>query len=141
MAITALIDIATADSYNGDAWDALTDPVKTEHIYNASVYMQTSWYCADVDWTDTANLDADLQKACAYYADADRQGYLYPSTTVVEDHRALTRRTRKLEGMEETLEWDDTTGSKRSNPIAHIDSIMALYCIKSKSGSSGLIRV
>ena len=138
MAITALIDIATANSYNGDAWDALTDPEKTMHIYNATVYMQTRWYCSDVDWDTPADLDDDLQRACAYYADADRLGLLYTALASAEPHRAIVKERKKLEGMEKEIQWADVGALTTGNPLESIDAIMRLYCT---AKSSTLVRV
>lgn len=143
MAVTPLITKTEADTYNAlsSDWLAASNTDKDTYIYNASVYMQAMWTCTDVEWDDTTTLDDDLKRACAFYADADRLGYLYPTQTAIEDHRALTRKTQKLGTMEKTLEWSDTTGLKTAQPLSYIDSIMRLYCTKTGGGSGTITRV
>jgi len=143
MAVTPLITRDQADTYNdaSTAWLALTNDEKDAHIYTATVYMQTMWTCTDVEWDDLTTLDDDLLRACAYYADADRQGYLYPTAEIIEGHRALTRKTQKLGSMEKTLEWSDTAGLRTARPLSPIDSIMYVYCVRTGGGSGVVTRV
>lgn len=136
MSVTNLIDIATADSYNGLEWEALSDAVKTEHIYKATVHMRTRWICVDVDWDDLTTLNDDLKKACAYYAEADRLGVLFTALAYSEPHRAKVKERKKLEGMEKEIEWSAIGAFTTGNPLASIDAIMSVYCVQ----GLGLIR-
>ena len=129
MAVTPLITIAESDIYNALSpdWLVLTDPVKDAHIYNASVYMQQKWTCADVDWSDPTTLDDDLKRACAYYADADRIGVLSSPVAVTAKTGNVTEETRQLGSMLKTTKWADS-GTTSGNPLESIDNIMSLYC-------------
>ena len=143
MAISNLITNAVADTYNAlsSGWLALADITKTRHIFNASAYIQARWSCVDVDWDDETTIDNDILRACAYYADADRVGVLFPAVAVVEPHRAITVEKKKLGSMEKTLQWADAGGLTTGNPLASIDAIMSLYCTRIGIGSGVLTRV
>jgi len=135
MAVTNLITIAESDTYNAlsAAWLALTDPEKTAHIFNASVHMQAQWICADVEWDDTTTLDDDLQRACAYYADADRIGVLNTAVAVADKVGRKTEETGKLGTMLKTVKWAESGAAASGNPLESIDSIMSLYCVAKAS--------
>lgn len=140
MAVTSLITVSESDTYNALSpdWLALTPDAKKEaHIYNASVYMQTKWTCADVDWSDTSTLDDDLKRACAYYADADRIGVLSSPVAVTAKTGNVTEETRKLGTMLKTTKWAEG-GTTSGDPLESINNIMSMYCT-SKVGR--LIRV
>ncbi len=139
MAVTSLITIAESDTYNALSadWIALTDPIKEAHIFNASVYMQTKWTCADVDWSDTDTLDEDLKRACAYYADADSIGVLSAPIETTDKHGNVTEETRKLGTMLKTTKWAEG-GTTSGDPLESINSIMSIYCT---SNVGRLIRV
>ena len=130
MAITPVILPADADTYLALVadWLSLSDAQKTDHIYNATVYMQANWTCTDVDWDDHTSTDDDIKRACAYYADADRLGVLFPSREVTEKHRYMTSRKYKVEGLEEHYQWAESGPSASGDPLEEIHTIMKLYC-------------
>lgn len=146
MAITPLITKTESDTYNAlsSAWLALTDVLKDNHIYNASLYMQAQFTCevddVAVDWADPTTLDDDMKRACAYYADADRLGVLFDDVATTEPHRAIIEEKKKLGSMEKTLKWASSGSFTSANPLESIDSIMLLYCT-SNAGSTKLTRV
>ena len=130
MAVTNLITIAESDTYNALSadWIALTDPVKTAHIFNASVYMQGQWTCAGVDWSDATTLDDDIKRACAYYADADRIGVLNTAVADVDKKGRVIEETGKLGTMLKTVKWAESGAAATGNPLESINAIMSLYC-------------
>ena len=106
MAVEILIDETTADLYNADSagWLALTTAAKDVHIFNASVYIQSNWTCVDIDWDDNTTWTDDLKRACAWYADADRAGVLFPDALSTETKRGrLVQETKKMGPMSKTL--------------------------------------
>ncbi len=141
MAITPLITVPEADNFllQSSDWLSTPEPSKEGHIYNASVYMQLTWTCADVDWSDPLTLDDDLKRACAYYAEADRIGVLFDEMVKQDAHGKLTMEKRKLGTMEKTTQWSMFGQVTSGNPLDGIDSIMRLYCTKVESAS--VIRV
>jgi hypothetical protein len=130
MAVTALITITESDAYNtlSADWVVLSDALKTAHIFNASVYMQANWSCANVTWSDTSTLDDDLKRACAYYADADRLGVLTDAIAVTEKHGRIIEETGKLGSMGKTVKWADSGALTSGNPLQSIDTMVKLYC-------------
>lgn len=130
MAVVPLITKTDADGYNGAAWALLSDAEKDKHIYNASVYMQTSWTCLDVDWEDTSTLNADLEKACAMYAEADMLGLLFAPMAATEKHRAKVLERKKLGSLEKETRWSAIGGFTSGNPLEAIDAIMKVHCYK-----------
>lgn len=142
MALTPIITVEQADSYNAQSaeWLALSNEMKEVHIFNASLYMQSMWTCADVIWTDSSTIDDDLLRACAYYADASRVGVLYTAVAVNEKHRSLIMHKRKMEGMEETFQWGQGGAIVTGNPLESIHALMKLHCTANVSGIE-LVRV
>ncbi len=132
MAVTPLITISEADQFNGlsSGWMGASSEYKTRYILNASTYMQAKWDCADVDWSDTSTLDDDLKRACAYYADADRLGVLFPAVEETEPHRAIIKERKKLEGMEKETMWADIGALTSKKPLESINAIMRLHCTR-----------
>ncbi len=141
MAITPTITDEESDVYNALSpdWIALTVNQKDAHIYNASVHMQTSWYCGDVDWDDTASIDDDIKRACAYYAEADRIGVLFDPMIKEDTHGKKIMERRKLDTMEKTTQWSMFGGAVNGNPLASVDAIMSTYC--SYNSSTSVTRV
>jgi hypothetical protein len=139
MAITPLLTPAEADVYNtaSASWLALSDALKTAHIFNATVYIKAKWNCSSFDWDDLTTFDDDVLRACAYYADADRIGVLTTAVTLADAHGAVTEETRKLGTMLKTTKWAES-GNTTGDPLESINSIMGLYC---SSNSGRLIRV
>jgi len=139
MAVTNLITISESDTYNAlsSDWVALADPIKTAHIFNASVYMQANWACTDVEWDDTSTLDDDLKRCCSYYADADRIGVLSAPVATTVKHGNITEETKKLGTLLKTTKWAEG-GSTSGDPLESINSLMSLYCT---SLAGRLIRV
>ena len=129
MAITPLITIAEADAFNALSpdWLLLTDPAKDAHIFNASVYMQAEWVCADVEWDDPTTLDEDVKRCCGYFADADRIGVLTAPIAVTAKTGNVTEETRKLGTMLKTTKWAES-GLASGNPLESINKLMGLYC-------------
>ncbi len=141
MTIAPIITPAEADVYNvlSSSWLSLPEPTKEAHIYNASLYIYTTWTCADVDWSDPLTIDDDIKRACAYYADADRVGVLFDPVEQTEKHRSVTMEKKKLGTMEKTTQWAQGGAITSGNPLQSIDAIMGLYC--TSSSSSPLVRV
>lgn len=134
MTIVKLITPAESDTYNADSaeWLALTDDEKNVYIFNASLYMQTKWYCADVDWEDPTTLVDDQKRACAYYAEADRKGLLYaPVAEPVAVGGNVIEQSEAIGSLKETTKWSG--GRYYTNPLSSIDSLMSVYCTSSSA--------
>ncbi len=130
MSISPIISVAEADTYNvlSADWLNTPEPNKEAHIYNASLYIHTTWTCSDIDWSDPLTIDDDVKRACAYYADADRLGVLFDPIEKTEAHRAMTMEKKKLGSMEKTIQWAQGGALTSGNPLQSIDAIMSLYC-------------
>lgn len=146
MAIVALVDIATADNYNvtRSDWLALTDPVKTQHIWNASLYIQSGWTCTDIDWDDDTTWTDDLKRACSYYAYADSLGVLFKGAYSDDTPRGkLIEETKRVEGaVLKSVKWAETGANVIGDPLGMIDSIMLTMCTRTGAGGGvPLVRV
>lgn len=145
MSVINLITVVESDTYNADSsdWLALTDAVKSGHIFNASLYMQTRWTCTDIEWDDTTTMTDNTKRACAYYAEADRLGLLFQAMAEPDEpHGRLIETTEEISGMRETNKWSSfgptVTGT---NPLEGADALMMPECTRITPGSAALIRV
>ena len=143
MSVINLITIIEADDYNAasDEWALLSDPEKSKHIFQASLYMQTRWNCVEVDWEDAATLSDDLKRACAYYAEADRAGLLFPSLSYEEPRGRLTEETGKVGPLLETKKWSTFGPTLTQSPLTSIDALMVSECTRISPGYASLVRV
>lgn len=145
MTIVNLITIAEADDLNANypEWLALTDPVKSNHIFRASLYMQTNWACVDVDWGDTATISDSLKMACALYAEADRIGLLYNNMVLdTEEARGrIIEYTERMGPMSETTKWAETGSVVSNNPLGYVNDIMSTECYRLSGRAGKVVRV
>jgi len=131
-----IVTPAEADVYlaNKADWIELSDSVKSVYIARASVYIQTSWTCEDVDWSDNTTISDIIKESCSYYAYADFKGNLFPDLDIDSTPLGrVTQHTQKLEGLEETYKYSDTTGSITSNPLSYPDTLINTECSRVKS--------
>ncbi len=146
--ITPIITIAEADAFLAayPDWLTLTDDQKTAHIYNGSLYIQTTWTCVDVDgdaidWTDTANIPEEIKNACALYAYADSLGNLYGSVATA-DTRKTTKEMVKAGSV--TIDEEFAAGGSSAVGVKGSfglpDTLMGLYCKGSGTCGAALIR-
>lgn len=143
MSVINLLTLVEADDLNSDSteWLALSDGEKAKHIFQASLYMQTRWSCVEVDWEDATTLSDDLKRACAYYADADRLGLLFPALVYEEPRGRLTEETGKVGSLLETKKWSTFGGVVTKSPLTQIDALMLSECTRLSPGSAALVRV
>ncbi len=143
MAVINLITIAEADVFNAlsSDWLALTDPEKSAYVFNASLYMQSYWSCADIEWDDETTLTEDQKRACAYYAEANRLDLLFTPLEQVEAHGRVVEETNKVGSLVETTKWSGYGSETSGDPLQSIDALMMLDCSRSGTGSTELIRV
>lgn len=123
-------------------WLLLTDPVKTDHIAKASVYVQTNWSCSEITWSDATTIGADIKEAVAYYALADFRGNLYPESSDLDDTQGfLTEETKVMGPMKKTLKYDTSKGTDEIYHLQYPDALMAPYCNRiSGAGSVKAVR-
>jgi hypothetical protein len=130
-----LITIAEADATLSQRpdWLALTDEEKSEHIARASVYVQTSWRCEDIEWTD---LPQDIKDAVAWYAYADTQDALY-----ADSEAQVKKQKDELGSLKSDTEWYQRTMiSSSSEHLKFPDAIMSAYCFSNVIGGVDLVR-
>jgi hypothetical protein len=123
-------------------WLILDDTVKLIHLARSSVYLQTNWTCAEIDWDDELTISDVVKESCAYYAYADFVGNLFSSLSA--DGTAIGRLTQKTENLgdlESTYKYSDTSSSTSSDPLDYPDTLMATECTSVSSGSQTLTRV
>jgi hypothetical protein len=135
MLIYDLITVAEADATLAQRpdWLALTDDEKSEHITKASVYVQTSWRCDEVEWTD---LPSDIKDAVAWYAYADMQGALYP-----DSEAQVKKQKDELGSLKSDTEWYQRTMMlPTSEHLKFPDAIMSAYCFSNIIGGVDLVR-
>ena len=128
--IENIVTIEESDTFNAlsPEWESLTAVQTNAHIYNATLYIHSSWLCTEIDWTDLASVDGDVKRACSFYADADRIGVLFDPIEKTDAHRTKTMEKKKLGTMEKTIQWAQGGTIVSGNPLQSIDAIMRLYC-------------
>ena len=124
------------------AWLLLTDPIKTDHIAKASVYMQTKWTCSAVDWDDDTTITDEQKEACAYYALADSNGNLYYDPTDTPSGSGnVIEETKKAGSLQKTVKYSDNNLEESSNLLQYPNTLMGVECASaSSSGAVDAIR-
>lgn len=113
-------------------WMALTDAEQEQHISKGSVYIQTKWTCADVDYDDDTTISDEIKEACAYYSLADLRGTLYETSDADDTIGKVIEESKKVGSLATTTKWADDGATKYY--LQYPDSLMAIECTKSYSG-------
>ncbi len=127
-----VITPAEADSFLSiyTSWSNLSQAQKLDAIAKASVYAQTTWTCADVDWD--AVVDTNIKEAIAYYAYAASAGALYGDVTVRdESHGKLRANEYKVGALATKKSWyrgGATQPQGRNKSLAYPDTLMKTAC-------------
>lgn len=127
-------------------WLALTpDSVKEAHIAKASVYVQTSWTCVDIDWSDDLTIPEDVKEAVAYYAYADMHSVLYGDVTTSRDVGDLQMKSVRAGDVTVAKAYFKGIGSVSkmgtNSPLGYPNSLMGTYCTANCASASALTRV
>lgn len=139
----AVITPAEADSFLSiyTSWSNLSQEQKLNAIAKASVYAQTTWICANVDWD--AVTDANIKEAVAYYAYAASAGALYGDVTVRDEPHGKLRSDEYKVGVLTTKKaWyrgGATQPQGKDKSLAYPDTLMKTVCI-AKTFDTEIIR-
>lgn len=141
----SLVTLAEADDFLPcelfPEWGTLTPKQKVEHLENASAYVQVTWNCTDVIWSDVTTLTESHKKMVSKYADMDGQGKLYPSSASGADSNAPTKKkTLKLSGLEKTIEYAQMDDSGTFNNLINLENQMIIIGCSLAVESGGLVR-
>ena len=141
MSVTPLITVSEADTYNAlsSDWLALTEAEKDAYIFNASLYIQSAWTCADVLWDDPTTLGEDLKRAVAWYSEADRLGVLFDEMVKEDVHGKKTMEKSKVDSLETITQWSLFGIPVNGNPLDVVDALVGLHCI-ANAAQTTLIR-
>ena len=130
-----VITIAEADVvlFAQADWLSLSDAVKIASIGRASVYVQTKWSCADIDWEDDTTIFADVKEAIAYFAYADSKGVLYGNAGQL-DSDILSSKSVKAASVTVTKVYATSrtlnTPSSSMRQLGYPTDLMSMYCTK-----------
>lgn len=113
-------------------WLGLTDAVKESHIGRASVYVQTGWTCADIDWDDDETIEEPVKMAVAFYAYASLHNNLFGDITEGGTTGRIRSEYEKVGSLSSGREY--FMGMPlRETALGYPDSLMSPYCIKNSA--------
>jgi len=119
-------------------WVSLENDTKLAYIRKASVYIQTKWTCAEVDYEGT--IPDEIKEACAYYAYANFSNNLFNDVNAKDVAKGTLKSERKVaDVVEKEQSWYPGTANSKPSPLSYPNTLMAIHC--TVTTSNDLIRV